>query len=184
MRQRKIREYFAKANYTDRLRSLPIRRKNRLRRCREENDERKRIEKKKAIDDLPENVIHRIMNLLHPFALIDFLLTYQRATSIHGVYTLWLRKTRELNEYRKNITLCFRRLREEEYYSDGMMRRDYRRMKEAICEDDRRRIDRLLKFKHDIITARYNDLIYRRSLRLKEKKLTGIHNSGTRYLST
>ena len=151
------------------MRALPSRRKNRLRRCREEIEERKRKEKKKTIDDLPENVIYKVMNILHPITFNDFLLAYPRASSIHGIYSLWLRKTKKLARYRKRLTFTYRKFREKCPSYVRPLTRDYNRMKKELQDKNRKRIKRLLEYKNKIVIARYNDIIHRRSARLREK---------------
>ena len=151
------------------MRSLPRRRKNRLRRCREEIEERKRKEKKKTIDDLPENVIYKVMNILHPVTFNDFLLAYPRASSIHGIYSLWLRKTKKLARCRKRLAVTYRKLREECPSYVRPLTRDYNRMKKELQDKNRKRIKRLVEYKNKIVIARYNDIIHRRSTRLREK---------------
>ena len=152
------------------MRSLLRRRKNRLRRCSEEIEERKRKEKKKTIDELPENVIYKVMNILHPVTLNDFLLAYPRASSIHGVYSLWMRKTKKLAHCRKKLTVAYRKLRERcPSYRSEELTRDYNRFKKNLYVKDRKRIKRLLEYKNKIVISRYNDIIHRRSTRLREK---------------
>ena len=160
--QRKILEYFG----TEQERTLPRRRTKTLRQRRyEERNKRNQ----KTIDDLPENVIYQVMSKLYPSALINFLLAYPRASSVHGVYSLWLQKKSNWNRMRKRSIKAYENLRESHVNFEALAG-IYIRIKENLKVSDKGRINRLLQYKQQIATSHCNDLICRRSERLKKKE--------------
>ena len=129
----------------------------------QEYEESKR--NRKSIDDLPENVIYQVMKKLHPTALCFFLFAYPRASSVHGVYRLWLRKLDNFNRFKKRIDKKYKRY--HKYHLTHSW--EYHRVlsqkwniKECLRLTGKRRIDRLLQYKQHIACHR--------SLRLMEKK--------------
>ena len=70
---------------------------------------------------------------------------------------------------RKNVTKAYRNLRES-HVNFKALEGIYKRIKETLNVSDYRRLNRLLKYK--LATLRSNDLVCRRSKRLKKKELT------------
>ena len=137
----------------------------------QEYEERER--NRKSIDDLPENVIYQVMKKLHPSALGYFLFAYPRASSVHGVYRLWLRKQDNFNCFKKRVDKKYKQHRKYhlthsyEYYRVLHYKEH---IKEVLRLTGKKRIDRLLQYKQRIADLRYNALTCRRSVRLMEKK--------------
>ena len=103
------------------------------------------------------------MKQLYPSAFNNFLLAYPRASSVHGVYTLWLRKQRKIKIYTK----AYRNLNESNVHFKAL-KGIYRCIKETLVPNYKR-LNKLLRYKWNISNLRCNDLVCRRSKRLKKK---------------
>ena len=169
---RKSKQFVTRLKLSGEKRKLPIRRINPSRRCKKDDKSEK---KQPSIDDLPENVIYEIMTKLSLKVLCNFLEAYSRATLVHGVYTIWVRKQkiwdfvtqRVIEDFEDHRYCCL-------HWDENLSA--YRRFKKSRKIKSRERINGLLKHNQSIIISHYNDFTNRRSARLKEKKAYLITN--------
>ena len=147
--------------------------KQKLLRRRIAQSRRGKRRKRTTIDDLPDNVIYEILKKLPLKSFGKFLLAYPRVGSIHGAYTLWMRKKKKHYSLRRGLADWYNRVRREAggttwYGLD--IKPDYKQFVQRNKIINIRRINKLLKHIQNSINSHYNDLTCRRSIRLKERK--------------
>ena len=129
--------------------------------------------KRTTIDDLPDNVIYEILKKLPLKTFTKFLLSYPRVGTIHGAYTLWLRKKKKFYSYRRSHIVWYERVRREvegTTWYELDIKPEYKQFVKHNKIINIRRINKLLKHIQNSINSHYNDLTCRRSIRLKERK--------------
>jgi hypothetical protein len=126
-----------------RLRSYTRLKKEYERRRREENE-------RTSLEDLPDAVVYQLMCKLDLSSLSCFLIANPRASSVHGVHHLWQKK---ITDKAFNDVVD-----EDEEYDD--YDEDYESGLSDLIKQVKRtdRVERLLQYKHRIITQRYTDL--------------------------
>ena len=130
---------------------------------------RRKRRKQTTIDDLPENVIYDILKNLTLKSFTNFLLAYPKVGSIHGVYTLFMKTQRSWISRRRRAIIHYESQRDNIFYH-WCIEPEYRWFMNYTKIKNIRWINKLLRYIHNSANSHYNDLICRRSIRLKERK--------------